>query len=50
MIYPLLILLWIAVFGPFWLLGWGVLNATKHLNWLAAHWCKFLLYFYPREQ
>lgn len=47
MIYPLLVLLWIVVFGPLWLIGWGVLQATKSVNLLASHWCRFLLMVFP---
>lgn len=45
--YGLLVALWLIAFGPFWLLGWGVLHATKHLNRLASWWCHFLMMVFP---
>lgn len=47
MIYPILVFLWLVVFGPLWLAGWGVLHASKQINRLAAHWCRFLLFVFP---
>lgn len=49
-LYPLLVLPWLLVFGPLWLVGWGVLRVSKRINWLAAHWCWFLLFVYPKER
>lgn len=40
---------WLVTLGPFFLLGWVLLHATKHLNRLAAHWCRFLLSVYPER-
>lgn len=39
--------MWWLVFGPLWLLGWGVLHASKHINRLASLWCRLLLSVYP---
>lgn len=41
-------LLWLALLGPLWLVGWGVLDVTRRLNRIASMWCRFLLKFYPR--
>lgn len=48
-VYPLWVLLWFVAFGPLWLVGWGVMNATRHLNRVAAMWCRMLLAIYPED-
>jgi hypothetical protein len=39
--------LWCLFVFPLWLVGWGVLHASKHLNRAANLWCDALLGLFP---
>ena len=41
------VVLWIVFVGPLWLLGWGVLHATKQINRAAGLWCRACISLFP---